>query len=344
MTWDEGVKKEYDKGKSVRHASKTRKQQFERAMDLANEAFSDTESGDTEYSRMEEGIEENSPRQGYNKKNNINNEGRSSSRIPREIGQEPNIFRFKPNFDWRSIRNRIVSKVKALDLADLPPFPDNSFKRSVTQKDKGNWQIQLVVGVKVLYIGMFPEEHKRRGLCALELLRNELYDAATRIINSNTGSNSTKDDAVGPSSRNSNSSKTGTLLEGPPGSVSVSNKLSANDASTSKPEAVDFGTFTDRKPVQSRHNRSVARADPKQKTQTSIELVNALQSPQAKEPPTSQKKIESLEDEETKTDETVKQKTKQKSKPLKTLTARERDELLLNTAFCHYYLLPLSEL
>ena len=41
MTWEEACDKGYDKGKSVRNASKSRKEQFEKAMDLANEAFED---------------------------------------------------------------------------------------------------------------------------------------------------------------------------------------------------------------------------------------------------------------------------------------------------------------
>lgn len=82
LTWNEAVKKQYDKGKSVQNASMSRKEQFQRAMDLANEALEDDSSSSGSVSDT---MELNSPVGSDTEDDPL------PRRIPRIIGGSPDI-------------------------------------------------------------------------------------------------------------------------------------------------------------------------------------------------------------------------------------------------------------
>jgi hypothetical protein len=320
MTWEEGVEKQYDKGRSVKNASKSRKKQFERAMDLASEAFKvvschDSESGATEFdSMMETDVEEHS----------------SSSRITRETGGHATIFDLRPDFDWKSVRDAVRKEVEAASPSEYPEKFEKLFQ-SISVRHSGKSQAQLKIGERQLYIGMFSEQ--REAAYAVQLFRQKL-DAATEAFEKDNTSLA-PDSGFGETDDRKKSNH--------------DFASSGADSSSSKPD-FPFGSFTDKKPFTSRH-RSVAKAN--RKTQNNTEIDHCLQHkpPQQPPPKKAEKTEKKLDSQEDKTDlqlQTQEDKTDLQLQipppPPPPLSDQERDELLLSTPFCQYYLLPLSQL
>jgi hypothetical protein len=299
MTWEEGVEKEYDKGRSVRNASKCRREQFDRAMNLASEAFKDgdSESGETEFdSMMETDIEEHVEEQSL------------SSRIPREIGGNTNIFDLRPDFDWKSVRDAVRKEVEAASPSKYPEKFEKLFQ-NVSERLSGKSQAQIKIGEKQFYIGMFSEQ--RKAAYAVQLFRQKL-DATIEEFQ--------KDDTtLAPDSGF--------------GDTSYDRKKSSHDFASSSADSLSknsnfpFGSFTHKRPFRSRH-RSVAKI--KRKTQINTEIDHILQQmpPKKTDKPGKQLQIP----------------PPKQPPPPPSLSDQERDELLLSTPFCQYYLLPLSQL
>lgn len=305
MTWDQAVEKEFDKGKPVKHASKSRKLQFQKAMHLAKEAFEGGSSGDSESDEMDfdapadSDIEEDS----------------LSPRIPRVIGGSSTIFDLRSDFDWKQIRNEVRREVAAASPSDYPEVVEKEMLQNIVRKLSGKWQAQVNMGRRSLYIGLFPDQH----IAAFAVnLFEEKMKAATETFD--------KGDTLAPptilrSSRRRNKTTTDFM----PDSVGASPK-----------PAIVFGTFTDKKPV-GRRSRSAAKAKNKNKPNNKSDRVLRQKPPlpepePPEQPPPKQadKKVDSLE--------------KPPPPPPPPLSDFERNQLLLQTQFCHYYLLPLSQL
>lgn len=236
ITWDEGVAKEYDKGKSVKNASKGRKEQFERAMEIANEAFEaipkyDSESGETEYDLPSDDsdIEEDS----------------LPSRIPREIGGATTIFDLMPNFDWKSIREEVRKEVEAADPSAWPKMHETSKQVNgyISQRSTGRWQAQVCMNSKPMYIGIFP--FQRKAAFAVQLFLEKLKAAMEAYQMEDSSLAPTQSESSAPSggkkpSRGAVSDETMTEL---------SSKLE-----------IPFGTFTDNKPKRSKSKREMKEA------------------------------------------------------------------------------------
>eukprot|EP00531_Pseudo-nitzschia_arenysensis_P006472 CAMPEP_0116122016 /NCGR_PEP_ID=MMETSP0329-20121206/3995_1 /TAXON_ID=697910 /ORGANISM="Pseudo-nitzschia arenysensis, Strain B593" /LENGTH=801 /DNA_ID=CAMNT_0003615847 /DNA_START=137 /DNA_END=2542 /DNA_ORIENTATION=+ len=314
MTWDEAVEKDFDKGKSVRNASKSRKLQFERAMTLATGAFEeasfqDSESDDSEFhSPSDSDIEDSS----------------LSSRIPRVIGGNSSIFDVVPDFDWKPIRSEVRQEVEDASPSEYPETVEN--EAHVTRKKTGKSQVQVFFGGRHLYIGMFSDV--RKAAYAVKLFKEKMQVASDAFEKNNTLAPPRKKRLYGKKIVHSN----------PPSVVGPS------------PESqIDFGTFTDKKPI-GRRTRLVPRAKRKIKTTTKVDHVLQQTPPQPK-PPERKTQPQSPERTEKKHD----LREEEKESPEKTpttplmpmpppLSDRERNELLLKTSLCQYYLLPLSQL
>ena len=160
MTWDQAVEKEFDKGRSVRKASKSRKEQFERAMKLANGANEEGSSHDSESDDMEFDSQSDS-------------ESSSSPRIPRVIGVEPTIFDLRPDFDWKPIRNEVRQEVEAASPSKYPEKVEDEL--SVTRRASGKSQAQMFMSGKHLYIGLFSDQLK--AALAVNLFRKKMKAA-----------------------------------------------------------------------------------------------------------------------------------------------------------------------
>ena len=281
MTWEEACDKGYDKGKSVRNASKSRKEQFEKAMDLANEAFEDASSGDSESSETTIGtdLEEDS----------------IPSRIPRVIGETTTIFDLCPRFDWKALRTQVREEVDATDPSKYPKSVESRHGSIINHTQTGRSQAQVHINKKSLYLGLF--EDRRKAAFTIDLFLKKLEEAKVAY----------KRDA----------------------------KKTKTAEASSKPKAL-FGPFTDKKPIRSKYY-SVAKAKRMAPVQFKPDISHFLTQKPPKQTPT-QKIEKKLEPKEEKRDLQV------EMKPLQPLSDNERDELLLDTAFCHYYLLPLSEL
>jgi len=313
MTWEEGVEKEYDKGKSVKNASKCRREQFDRAMNLASEAFQDGDSelGETEFdSMMETDVEEHVEEQSL------------SSRIPREIGGDATIFDLRPDFDWKSVRDAVRKEVEAASPSEYPEYPEKFEKlfQTVSVRHSGKSQAQLKIGERQLYIGMFSEQNK--AAYAVQLFRQKL-DAAIEEFE--------KDDTtLAPDSGF--------------GDTTYDRKKASHDFASSGADSLSktsdfpFGSFTDKRPFRWRH-RSVAKT--KRKTQKDTAIDHILQQmPQKK----TEKPEEKLDSQQDKTDLQLQIPPPKPQPPPPPLSDQERNELLLSTPFCQYYLLPLSQL
>lgn len=109
MKWDEAVEKQYNKGKSVQSASMSRRLQFQRAMDLANEAFEGGTSGDS----VSDTMELNSPT------DSDNEEASLSPRIPRIIGGSSDIsFGTFTDKKPQGRKSRLAAKANSSSNAD----------------------------------------------------------------------------------------------------------------------------------------------------------------------------------------------------------------------------------
>ena len=108
LTWNEAVKKQYDKGKSVQNASMSRKEQFQRAMDLANEALEDDSSSSGSVSDT---MELNSPVGSDIEDDPL------PRRIPRIIGGSPDIV-FGTFTDKGPVGRRSSSAAKSQNDSD----------------------------------------------------------------------------------------------------------------------------------------------------------------------------------------------------------------------------------
>lgn len=301
MPWDKGVEKEYDKGRSVRNASKSRKEQFQRAMDLANEAFEGGSSGDSESGEME-----------FNSQIDSDMEDHSlASRIPRVIGGNSTIFDLCPDFDWKSIREVVRKEVDAASPSEYPETVAKENLQSISQKS-GKSQVQVSLGGKSMYIGLFSDQ--RKASFAVTLFRQKMKAAMDEFDRDDT--------TLGPHSEFGDKAGQKKATTGSP-----------QDDAKSSPKPVPFGTFTDRKPIRSR-SRSKAKSNEKTQTNTKNDTASQQKPPQQPLPKKKGKKLDSQQD---KTD--LPEKT-----PLPPLSDHERNELLLNTSLCHYYLLPLSQL
>mmetsp|Transcript_22941 Transcript_22941/g.48531 ORF Transcript_22941/g.48531 Transcript_22941/m.48531 type:complete len:534 (+) Transcript_22941:3-1604(+) len=312
IPWETGVKKEFDKGKSVRHASKARKQQFERAMDLANEAFADVAAGVYSDSETEFDSQLDNRSDGFSQKNGQD----IISSAPREIQGESTIFDLDPSFDWRSVRDEVLREINTASPSQYPA-ETSDITRSLTIK-QGKILAQPYFGKRILYLGIFTDRGK--AVFAIQLFLSKMKRALRTLKND--------DDTLDPRSVSNDVSernKTSTTpTSGDADRLPFSNKSSRNEPSLKTVDIPSFGTFTDKKPVRSRL-RSVAKPAPK--TSLNTEIIHSLQP---------QKKAE------------VEKEKEEKPKPQEQISTRvqdqERNELLLNTSFCHYYLLPLSEL
>jgi len=305
ITWDEGVAKEYDKGKSVKHASKSRKEQFERAMEIANEAFEDiskcdSESGETEYDLPSDhsDIEEDS----------------LPSRIPREIGGATTIFDLMPNFDWKPIREEVRKEVEAADPSEWPQMHEASkqVNGSVNHRASGKWQAQVSMSSKGkhLYIGMFP--FQRKAAFAVQLFLEKMKAAMEAY--------QTEDSSLAPTQSESSA---------PVGGKKPSRGAVSDETLTELSSKIEipFGSFTDNKPKRSKSKRERK------------EAIAEMERMKPKPPPPKkvEKKVDPPEDKKDIPAEIT-------PPPLPPLSERERNELLSNTPLCYYYLLPLSEL
>lgn len=288
MTWDQAVEKEYDKGRSVRKASKARKEQFERAMKLANGANEEGSSHDSESDDSESDSQSDS-------------ESSSSPRIPRVIGVEPTIFDLRPDFDWKPIRNEVRREVEAASPSKYPETVEDEI--TVARRASGKSQAQMFMSGRHLYIGLFSD-HLKAAL-AVNLFRDKMKAAM---------------DALGKAKKapkKRSRRKKRTVVDAP-------------DVVGSSQTEVEFGTFTDKKPIGWR-SRSVRKAN--RETNNNTEIDHILQSPQPKSLPQS---------DEMDSEQNLPEKIT--TPPPPPISDRERNELLLKTSLSQYYLLPLSQL
>jgi len=160
MTWDQALEKEFDKGRSVRKASKSRKEQFERAMKLANGANEEGSSHDSESDDMEFDSQSDS-------------ESSSSPRIPRVIGVEPTIFDLRPDFDWKPIRNEVRREVEAASPSKYTEMVEDEI--NVTLRASGKSQAQMFMSGRHLYIGLFSDQLK--AALAVKLFQEKMKTA-----------------------------------------------------------------------------------------------------------------------------------------------------------------------
>ncbi len=315
MTWDEAVEKEFDNGKSVRNASKSRKLQFERAMTLANGAFEKgfqySESDDSEFhSPSDTDIEDSS----------------LSPRIPRVIGGNFSIFDVSPNFDWKAIRNEVRQEVETANPSEYPDTVEN--ETYIARKKPGKSQAQTFMSGRHLYIGLFSDV--REAAYAVRLFKEKMKAALENFEKDNT------------------------LASPPPCRKRLRHKriIDSNPPSAvgSSPESqIDFGTFTDKKPV-GRRTRLVPKAKRKKNPANKIDHVLQQKPPQPrpsepKPPPPSPEKTDekrNLREEEKEPSENIPATPPSPMPP--PLSDREQNELLLRTSLCQYYLLPLSQL
>ena len=301
MTWDNGVEKEYDKGKSVKKASKGRKQQFQRAMNLANEAFEGGSSDESESDDM-----------GFNSSTNSGNEEDSlSPRIPRVIGGISNFFDSCSDFDWTQIRKKVCMEVETTSPSEYPEYQETHEKDKVLymyMRTSGKWQVQLRIRGKIRYGGIFS--NKRKASFAVNLFQEKIKAAEDAFEKGNT---------LAPPSvfKNRRRRKRATADYTPD-----------NVRSSSKPDT-EFGTFTDKKPMGWR-SRSAAKANIKPNSNSKIDHVLHKKPPPQSTPKKAEKKLDSRE--------------LKPPPPPPPLSDQERNDLLMETPFCHYYLLPLSQL
>eukprot|EP00536_Pseudo-nitzschia_multiseries_P006548 jgi/Psemu1/193359/e_gw1.140.20.1 len=247
VAWEEGVKRGFDKGKSVRHASKARKGQFERAMDLANEAFADVAAGGYSDTETEFGSQSYFDNDHYS---------RTSDRdsVPREIDIENSNIELDPNFDWRAVRDEAIKETKAASPSQYPKEISSDISKSLSPRPGGRYLAQRYFGKRVLYIGTFLDEHK--AAFAIELFLRKMRQALCALQHD--------DDTLDPrTARSAVSSK------------SPSKKSKKPDSSSS------FGTFTDKRPYRPQA-RSVARGTTKAPSDTGF--VHSLQSPKKVDP------------------------------------------------------------
>mmetsp|Transcript_9683 Transcript_9683/g.28858 ORF Transcript_9683/g.28858 Transcript_9683/m.28858 type:complete len:370 (+) Transcript_9683:90-1199(+) len=302
VTWEEGVKKEFDRGKSVRHASKARKEQFERAMDLANEAFAAAAAGGYSDTETEFGSQGESESDHYSDTSDIDS-------IPKEIGVKSSTFELDPEFDWRAVRDEAIREAKAASPSEYPKEISHDISKSMLERPGGKIMVQRYFGKRMLYVGTFLDQYE--AAFATELFLKKMRESLAAVQND--------DDTLYPRSISSgaiNENESGTNL-------TPSERATKTPADESKKsDSPSFGTFTDKRPYRSRFRSVANRMVPI--ALSNARIIHSLQSP---------KKVDPTEE---------KRELQTQIPPC--LNGRERDELLLSTSFCHYYLLPLSEL
>jgi hypothetical protein len=345
MPWEIGIEKEFDSGKSVRHASKNRRHQFQRAMDAAKTAFEDDSTGTADSprklksnSQMDCDNEEQPFRQrdgfvlcsicgknGDELHTSISSnddwqcstcqgstKGRnkaSSSNL--KVSSGVSEFKEISTEEWHVIKDEVLKEVEGASPSSYPEVIDDDVMKGVTKKSSGKWQSQPYIGDKLRYVGMF--EDKKKAAFAAQLVRNKLSLPASNIVShGNANSDPVSQDSVAP-----------------PTSTVLSSKQHS-----SKRE-IGFGSFVDKKPSTSKY-RSTARMA--RKTEVNKEIVHSLQQSRQESP----KKKQSQE--KTKSREKVQEKRELQMRSPTRLQEHERNELLLSASFCNYYLLPLSEI
>lgn len=313
MSWEEGIEKEYDKGRCVRHASKNRRYQFERAMDAAKTAFEDDSTGALESPRksipnhMAYGAQmgdDNQDRDGFE---NIHHAEEVPIEPPK--ANESLIFREINSKEWQLMKAEVLKEVEEAKPSMYPTIIDDEILRGVTFKSSGKWQCQPYIGEKLRYVGMF--HNKRKATFAAQLVRKKLM---LPVPTTTTHGNFNFD----PVSQQSVSSS---------GSTGLTSKQQSLKRETS------FGSFVDKKPNRSNYHSS-ARIAKKTKPQANNEINRSLQQPrqdsEEKQPPKKKLKLQ--------------EKPEMHGRGPTRLQEHERYELLSSASFCSYYILPLSEI
>mmetsp|Transcript_36862 Transcript_36862/g.41174 ORF Transcript_36862/g.41174 Transcript_36862/m.41174 type:complete len:880 (+) Transcript_36862:49-2688(+) len=346
MSWEDGIEKEFDKGRCVRHASKNRRHQFQRAMDAAKAAFEDdpaiitdsptkSKSNGMEFdSQMHDDSEERSflqqnefvlcsicGKEGEEFQTSIssNNDWQCSScqgsargsrnrtsSSIRNISNEVSEVKELSTEEWILIKEEVLKEVEETSPSRYPELIDKELLKGVTMKSSGKWQSQPFIDGKLRYVGMFQD--KRKAAFAAQLVRNKIPSSASATIDHD----------------NANSDPV------PKSSVPFPTSTALSFKHHSSKHESDFGSFIDKKPSRSKKRSAVTMT---QKTQVNNEIVHSLQQSRQESP--EKKRLQEKAEEKRKL---------QLRSPPQHLQEHERNELLLSASFCNYYVLPLSEM
>lgn len=125
VSWEEGVNKGFDRGKSVRNASVSRKAQFFRAMNLAMEGLEDEPEFTDSSDEDDLATENSSPRLKYPTK-----------------WSTLSVYDFDPDFDWGPLKEEALREAEAVSPSQYPKV----LTRTVNILPSGNWQVTIFIG------------------------------------------------------------------------------------------------------------------------------------------------------------------------------------------------------
>lgn len=224
LKWEEGLKRQYDSGKSVQGASKKRIHQFHRALNAAKTALEDSSVTATSYRTAEpDRYEQSAAKSATHSQRNV--EGGSLYQQEGAPSHEGSYT--QADSKWVSVRDRAIVEVSD-SLHDAPVQIDDEILRGITMRPSGKWQAQLYFAGKSRYIGVF--DSREEAALAFNLVRSRLRPPGS--------------EAKSTSSRNPLCVPAGTTSEGAVHS-SFSNLFSRQFSPKARSM---YGTFNDKRP------------------------------------------------------------------------------------------------
>lgn len=310
MSWEEGIEREFDKGKSVKHASSNRRHQFQRAMDAAKMAFEDDSVDSTDSPSK-------SNPNGAGKYFQMNDDNGEQLSIERE--ENAPACKEVSSREWQLIKQEILAEADRTSPSRYPTIIDDEISKGLSLKASGKWQAHPFIRGKSRYLGMFA--NRLKGAFAIQLVRNRLL-----YPESSGGGYDASPDKLSDGS-----------VPSPTTAAALKDKHSLKHENS-------FGSFVDKKPRASSSYRSAARTEPK--LHQSNEVVHSLQQTRQESP----EKKKKLDEKKSSNEKMQKKKELPPPRPTRLkeherkYKEQERNELLSTASFCNYYILPLSQI